>query len=62
MAKGGRWSDGRDGEVRDMRDAETSLAIIRRDIDHWRAVCGESRMHGSEGGGRKRTQPVARHC
>lgn len=25
-------------------------------------MCGESRKHGSEGGGRKRTQPVARHC
>src|SRR3954463_12242145 len=29
MAKGGRWSDGWDVEVRDMRDAETTLAIIR---------------------------------
>jgi hypothetical protein len=50
MAKGGRWSDGRGGEVRDMRDAEPNPTIIRWDIDHWRAVCGESRMHGSEGG------------
>jgi len=24
--------------------------------DRWRAVCGESRMHGSEGGVRKRTE------
>ena len=29
MAKGGRWSDGEGGEVRDMRDAETTLAILR---------------------------------
>ena len=29
MAKGGRWSDDRGVEVRDMRDAETTLAIIR---------------------------------
>jgi len=29
MAKGGRWSDGEGVEVRDMRDAETTLAIIR---------------------------------
>jgi len=29
MAKGGRWSDGQGVEVRDMRDAETTLAIIR---------------------------------
>ena len=62
MAKGGRWSDGRGVEVRDMRDAETPPTIIREEIDHWRAVCGESRMHSSEGGGRKRMQPVARHC
>jgi hypothetical protein len=24
--------------------------------DHWRAVCGQSRLHGSGGGRRKRTQ------
>jgi hypothetical protein len=29
MAKGVRWSDGSGVEVRDMRDAETALAIIR---------------------------------
>ena len=29
MARGGRWSDGEVVEVRDMRDAETTLAIIR---------------------------------
>src|SRR3954463_5552417 len=29
MAKGGRWSDSRGVEVRDMRDAETTLVIIR---------------------------------
>src|SRR3954449_9479721 len=28
MAKGGRWFDGRSVEVRDMRDADTTLAII----------------------------------
>ena len=50
MAKGGRWSDGWDVEVRDMRDAETTPTIIREEIDHWRAVCGKSRMHGSVGG------------
>ncbi len=32
MAKGGRWSDGEGVEVRDMRDAETTLAIIRTAI------------------------------
>jgi hypothetical protein len=55
MAKGGRWSDGSGVEVRDMRDAETTLAIT----DHWRAVCFESCTHGSAGGGWKRTQPVS---
>ena len=29
MAKGGRWLDGMDSEGREMRDAETVLAIIR---------------------------------
>src|SRR3954453_13934513 len=29
MAKGGRWLDGRGLEVRDMRNADTTLAIIR---------------------------------
>jgi hypothetical protein len=53
-----------------MRDAETTLAIIRERgktrtrprIDHWRAGCSETCKSGSEGGGWKRTQPVARHC
>jgi hypothetical protein len=58
MAKGGRWSDGWDVEVRDMRNAETTPTIIRRGIDHWRAVCGESRMHGSEGGRWKRAELI----
>ena len=34
MAKGGRWSDGELVEVRDMRDAETTLAIIRDTAIH----------------------------
>ena len=38
MAKGGRWSDSRGVEVRDMRDAETTLVIIRAD---WIATTGE---------------------
>jgi hypothetical protein len=76
--------DGRGVEVRDMRDAEMTLAIIRErgrqlpyghpyretdrdpsdsgpgrsDINHWRAVCGKSRMHGSEGGRWKRAELI----
>src|SRR4051812_18894536 len=43
MAKGGRWSDDQDGEVREMRNAETVLGVICerefvQDRDHWRAA------------------------
>src|SRR5689334_10170485 len=31
-------------------------------MDYRRAGCWETRKSGSEGGGWKRTQPVARHC
>ena len=34
MAKGDRWSDNQDVEVREMRSAETVLGII----GHWRAA------------------------
>ncbi len=30
-------------------------------MTYWRAVCGESRKHGSEGGGWKRTGASPRH-
>jgi hypothetical protein len=36
-----------------MQSAETVLDVIR---DHWRAVCGEARQHGSGRGRRKRTR------
>jgi len=29
MAKGDRWSDNQDGEVREMRNAETVLGVIK---------------------------------
>src|SRR3954454_7195363 len=48
-----RMAQGR--EVREMRNADTILAIIREDPSHWRAGCGQSRTSGSEGGRRKRT-------
>ncbi len=30
-------------------------------MNNWRAVCGESRKHGSEGGRRKRTRTLSWH-
>jgi hypothetical protein len=29
---------------------EVPMTVIREVVNPWRAVCGESRMHGSEGG------------
>jgi hypothetical protein len=57
MAKPVRWFMVKTVEVLVMRNAETTLTII-----HWRAVCGESRKHGSAGDGWKRTQPVPCLC
>ena len=39
-------------------DAERTLAIIREEGNHWRAVCGESRKHGSEGGRWERAELI----
>jgi hypothetical protein len=66
MAKGDRWSDDRDVEVREMRNAETILGVIR-EREFKAETTGElleiERLtSGSEGGGWKRPQPVARHC
>jgi hypothetical protein len=36
MAKGDRWFDDPDIEVREMRNAETVLGV--KSIDHWRAA------------------------
>jgi hypothetical protein len=45
MAKGDRWSDNQDVEVREMRSAETVLEVIRerkpafvQNRSHWRAA------------------------
>jgi hypothetical protein len=66
MAKGDRWSDNLDVKVREMRNAETVLGVIR-EREFKAETTGElleiERLtSGSEGGGWKRTQPVARHC
>ena len=36
MAKGDRWSDDQDVQVRAMRNADTVLGV--QDTDHWRAA------------------------
>ena len=38
MAKGDRWWDNQDVEVREMRSAETVLGVILQDKNHWRAA------------------------
>jgi hypothetical protein len=46
-----------------MRNAETVLNIIREDsrtVCNWRAVCDESRKHGSEGGLKEKCLRVTR--
>ena len=61
-AKGSRFPNGKDAEVREMRRAETFLPMIPgHGVDpgeghkgNWRAGCGESRTSGSEGGREKR--------
>src|ERR1017187_374154 len=55
MAKQVRWT-GVGSKVGEMPRADLLKS------GHWRAVCGESRKHGSVGGGWKRTQPVTCHC
>jgi hypothetical protein len=42
-----------EGTGREMRKSCSMLA--RDEQGYWRAVCEETRPHGSEGGGRKRT-------
>ena len=64
MAKGDRWSDDRDVKVREMRNAETVLGVIR-EREFEAETTGElleiERLtSSSEGGGWKRTQPVSR--
>ena len=63
MAKGDRLQQCQDWEVREMRNAETVLNIIREDsrtVCNWRAVCDESRKHGSEGGLKEKCLRVTR--
>jgi hypothetical protein len=52
MAKGDRWSDDQDGEVREMRNAETVLGVIQRPLESRGEI--ERLKPGSEGGGWKR--------
>jgi hypothetical protein len=64
MAKGDRWSDDQDVKVREMRNADTVLGVIRK-REFKAETTGElleiERLtSGSEGGGGKRTQPVSR--
>jgi hypothetical protein len=64
MAKGDRWSDDPDVKVREMRNAETVLGVIR-EREFKAETTGElleiERLTSSlEGGGWKRTQPVSR--
>jgi hypothetical protein len=51
-AKGDRWSDNPDGEVREMRNAETVLEIGQRPLESRGEI--ERLKPGSEGGGWKR--------
>ena len=37
---------------------ERPMTAAKREANPWRAVCGESRMHGSEGGVRKHSSAV----
>ena len=59
MAKGDRWSDDPGVKVREMRNAETILGVIRE--REFKAETTGERLEierltsGSEGGGRKRT-------
>ena len=64
MAKGDRWSDDPNVEVREMRNAETVLGVIRG-RESQAETTGElleiERLTSSlEGGGGNRTQPVSR--
>ena len=64
MAKGDRWSDDPNVKVREMRNAETVLGVIR-EREFQAETTGErleiERLTSSlEGGGGKRTQPVSR--
>ena len=64
MAKGDRWSDDPNVEVREMRNAETVLGVIR-EREFPAETTGErleiERLTSSlEGGGGNRTQPVSR--
>jgi hypothetical protein len=64
MAKGDRWSDDPGVMVREMRNAETLLGVIR-ERKFKAETTGElleiERLtSGSEGGGWKRAQPVSR--
>ena len=63
-AKGDRWSDDPNVEVRAMRNAETVVGVIR-EREFQAETTGErleiERLTSSlEGGGGKRTQPVSR--
>ena len=59
MAKGDRWSDNQDVEVREMRNAETVLGVIRhRPLESRGEI--ERLKPGSEGGGWKRAAEATR--
>jgi hypothetical protein len=64
MAKGDRWSDDQNVKVREMRNAETVLGVIRErefKVETTGELLEIERLtSGSEGGGWKRTQPVSR--
>ena len=57
MAKGDRCVRQKDRETCEMHNKSKMFLMSSRKNDkwktHWRAVCGESRKHGSEGGSRK---------
>jgi hypothetical protein len=64
MAKGDRWSDDPNVKVREMRNAETVSGVIRerefKAETTGELIDAETVTISSEGGGRKRTQPVSR--
>ena len=66
MAKGGRCVRHKDRETCVMQKVEPLPGVIQKELmngmTHWRAVCGESRKHGSEGGCRKSAQRQLACC
>src|SRR5271157_3311965 len=62
MAKGGRWSDDPDVEVREMRNAETVLGVISKHrplASRLRSKDSRAVLRGADGKGRSRLPVTA---